>query len=567
MMESGKDFGGGRSASSILLLAGLVLLAAAVMPLCAVPPVAKDALIHHLAVPKLYLEHGRIYEIPGMVFSYYPMNLDLLYMIPLAFGNDIAPAFMHFAFALTTAWILFAWTASRLGRPWGLAAALLFLSTPIVVKLSSTAYVDLGVIFFSTASLLLLLEWVESGFPTRALVVAGAACGLAMGTKYNALISFFLLLCAVFFLQARYRETGRPSIHAACSGALFAFSALALFAPWAIRNYLWTGNPLYPLFDGLFNPGSADAASIGVLTYRELIHGEKWWEIAALPVRVFFEGADGDPARFDGVLNPFLFLLPWFGLLPLQKERNRPRLMWVLAAFSALFFFFAMFTSVMRIRYISPIIPPVVILSIYGLYRLSGWFNETRRPALRRAGGVVVCLIFCAALWLNGAYLVDLYRYVAPFEYLSGKISRDDYISRYRAEYGAMSFINENLPQDARVLFVFIGNRGYYCDREYVYDMRGIRSTFENLVNAAAGATEVRRELHFRGITHMLVAVNVFERWAAEKFDGEKMNLVQDFFTDHAGLVHLENGYGVFALPNHKIHLIHESHDCTEAQK
>lgn len=71
--------------------------------LAAVPPVSKNALTHHLAVPKLYLNDGGIHEILFMVFSYYPMNLDLLYLITLYFGNDIVPKFFHFCFALLTA--------------------------------------------------------------------------------------------------------------------------------------------------------------------------------------------------------------------------------------------------------------------------------------------------------------------------------------------------------------------------------------------------------------------------------------------------------------------------------
>ena len=75
-----------------LLIIGTVIC---ISILASVPPVSRDALIHHLAVPKLYLEHGGIYEIPSIRFSYYPMNLNLLYMIPLYFGNDILPKFIH----------------------------------------------------------------------------------------------------------------------------------------------------------------------------------------------------------------------------------------------------------------------------------------------------------------------------------------------------------------------------------------------------------------------------------------------------------------------------------------
>ncbi len=74
-----------------VLVGLLAVIVISIVILAYVPPVSRDALTHHLAIPKLYLKHGGIYEIPSVKFSYYPMNLDLLYMIPLYFGNDIIP--------------------------------------------------------------------------------------------------------------------------------------------------------------------------------------------------------------------------------------------------------------------------------------------------------------------------------------------------------------------------------------------------------------------------------------------------------------------------------------------
>ena len=40
------------------------------------PPISRDAIIHHLAIPKLWLAHGGFYEIPWADFSYYPTQLS-----------------------------------------------------------------------------------------------------------------------------------------------------------------------------------------------------------------------------------------------------------------------------------------------------------------------------------------------------------------------------------------------------------------------------------------------------------------------------------------------------------
>ena len=136
-----------------------------------------------------------------MTFSYYPPNLDLLYLIPLYFGNDIIPKFIHFAFALLTAWLIFRYLKTRINTVYALAGALFFLSLPVIVKLSITVYVDLGLIFFSTWALIYLLKWLENDFKFHYLVISAVSCGFALGTKYNGLITFFLL--ALFVLRLR----------------------------------------------------------------------------------------------------------------------------------------------------------------------------------------------------------------------------------------------------------------------------------------------------------------------------------------------------------------------------
>ena len=73
---------------------------------------------------------------------------------------------------------------------WALVGGLFFLSLPIIVKLSITVYVDLGLIFFSTASILSLLKWIESRYQSKFLILSATCCGLALGTKYNGLMAF-----------------------------------------------------------------------------------------------------------------------------------------------------------------------------------------------------------------------------------------------------------------------------------------------------------------------------------------------------------------------------------------
>ena len=50
--------------AAFVLCATIVVVFCTEIILNLTPPISRDALIHHLAVPKLWLKHGGFYEIP-----------------------------------------------------------------------------------------------------------------------------------------------------------------------------------------------------------------------------------------------------------------------------------------------------------------------------------------------------------------------------------------------------------------------------------------------------------------------------------------------------------------------
>ena len=545
----------------IFIFSLLVAIIISIILLSCVPPISRDALVHHLNLPKLYLEHGEIYEIPSMPFSYYPMNLGLIYLIPLYLGNDIVPKLIHFGFALLTAWLIFGYLRRRLNTTYALFGVIFFLSVPIIVKLSIAAYVDLGLIFFSTASLLLLLKWIETGFKLKFLVLSAGLCGLAIGTKYNGLIAFFLLTLFVPFLYSRYSQNKIGGlIRPVGYGILFFTVALLVFSPWMIRNYHWKGNPVYPLYNNWFNPPIAPSKEIvsdkaekkgglSLFTYRTMVHGEPWWQIALLPIRIFFEGKDGSDQYFDGKLNPFLLILPIFAF---WRVREGPKILGrekkIFLVFAILFFSFAFFSTIPRIRYVLPIIPPLVILSVFGIRNIAEAVKGLQSLAGHKTGTVILGLAIILLLVINALYVIDQFRYVAPFSYLTGAVTRDEYITKYRPEYAAMQYVNQNLPPESRLLFVFLGKRGYYCDRDYIPDTPGQVNRLYQLMKNSNTPHQVWLDLKKMGVTHLIIQIEVFNRWVNDLFDVEKRKFVREFFTKHVGLLYAENGVGVFRL-------------------
>ncbi|MCK5204590.1 MAG: hypothetical protein KAR15_11990, partial [Desulfobacterales bacterium] len=282
--------------------------------------------------------------------------------------------------------------------------------------------------------------------------------------------------------------------------------AATVFSPWAIRNFKWTNNPLYPLYDSWFNPTKTEFhdiieprvvhnsnedsnaginASNGRWTHfaiRKIIFNEKWWEIALIPIRIFFQGRDGNPKYFDGKLNPLLFFLPFFAFIGIRSNFRQLQIeKKTMLAFAVLFIFLAFVQRDMRIRYIGPAIPPLVVLSILGLQSIIGVINDRFNGFPKRIylASVLVPVLFFMGLNLH--YILNQYRWVQPVRYLKGELKRDAYIEKYRPEYAVIKYANQHLPEDAKILGVFLGNRGYYSDREMRFDYDPfIKNTFKH---------------------------------------------------------------------------------------
>ncbi len=531
---------------NITLIIFLLALISSIAILSCVPPVSKDALTHHLAVPKLYLNHGGIYEIPSLEFSYYPMNIDLLYMIPLYLGNDILAKYIHFIFALLTGWLIFDYLKRTINNLSALFGALLFLSIPIIVKLSVTVYVDLSLVFFSTASILFLLKWAEKDFQLKYLIISALSCGFALGTKYNGLIVLFLLTLFIPFIYSKYfQDSTRSQYRAIYYGAFFLFISLLLFSPWLIKNFIWTNNPLYPLFDNWFNPANVDSIySIGPFAQRRMLYQESLWETLLIPLRIFFQGQDNNPRYFDGKLNPFLVILPFFAFYGRKNDPSElQREIKILFAFSILFLLFAFFMRDMRIRYITPIIAPLVILSVFGLDKIYRFEKKEYSETSKKIRIGLVSMLVCFMLFLNARYIVEQFRYIAPLSYISGRVGRDEYIEKYRPEHAVIQYANKNLSDNARILGIFIGNRGYYSDREVVFfNVKLFRKTIDSAVSAERLLYDIKN----KGISHLIIGFDLFNEWANINFGKREKEILGNFLKNHLHLLFSKGGYGLY---------------------
>jgi len=519
-----------------------------ILPLCLVPPFSRDALTHHLAIPKLYLEHGGMYEIPYLKFSYYPMNLDLLYLIPIYFGNDILPKLMHFIFALFTAYLVFQYLAKRISLFYAATGTIFFLTTPIIIKLSITAYVDLGLVFFSTASIIYLLRWVENDFSLKYLIISAVMCGLALGTKYNGLITCFILVFLVTFLYLKLSTDGSLYKKTLSVTMMFLIISALLFSPWMIRNYHWTGNPIYPLYNGIFNPNSnessGDDGTVNHFVFRSIIYKESFWDILLIPIRIFFQGKDNDPQFFDGKLNPLLLFLPFFAFTQKSKKSIIQVEKYVLILFSVMYLLIAFFERDMRIRYVSPIIPPLILLSMFGLRNILNLVDLKLSRYPKNILKSVILGIFMGFVSINYNYLLQQWQQLEPIKYISGEISKDDYLEKRLPEYSVIRFANENLNHKAVILSFFLGNRSYYSERNLLFDKNIL---FDHL-KSKNPADYIQRVICGQGITHFLIRYDLFQKYAQENLGSYSKKILSVFIQERLSPIFSSGGFGLFEV-------------------
>jgi hypothetical protein len=341
------------------------------------------------------------------------------------------------------------------------------------------------------------------------------------------------------------------------SAVVFAAVALVVFSPWMIRNTLLKGNPLYPMLNRVFNPGASSdqdewsrTASMvqdtsNTLTVRRLVFKESPGYIALIPFRIFWEGRDDDPRYFDGRLNPLMLMFLPFALVPWHgRARRLAAERWVWWAFMVLFMLMAFFLAPIRIRYLLPVLPAICILVVVGIYNLRALIDSSSILALRRVGSIALAAAVILMFGLNLDYVVQRFQRLEPLAYLSGQVSRDEYIAQRRPEYPLIQYANAHMAPDDRVLALFLGQRRYYFDRDVIFN----EGYLAQIVKQAQDSEAIGRGLEEARVTHLIVRIDLFERWLARNLSPVEINRLAIFWKNHVKKLKDSGGVVLFAI-------------------
>ncbi len=309
-----------------------------------------DDLTYHAALPALWLQSGAIAHAAQPFQTYYPLNAELVslwLLLPLR-------ADAHASLAIALWGLLAVASLARLARGLGAsadAAALavaLFLASQVVWNPSNGfSGSDLAGAAALLASLALLVPDADARPGPRDFLAAGLLAGFAAGCKVSFAAGAGLVFLGAIGLARRSR---------ALSLAGFAAGAALTGGYWYARNWLATGNPVFPaeflFFDGPFDRAAQARTQLLSVAlerglspgfWRELIsHRLNWPPPLALAALLGFAGAlaaarrvraQADPADAlaapraalrRALLAAGLGLLALYPLLPFSATPNRP---------------------------------------------------------------------------------------------------------------------------------------------------------------------------------------------------------------------------------------------------
>lgn len=463
------------------------------------PELAFDALNVHLPYARDSAAAGRLLFAPNNWSSIMPALPLMSYLTAFLYsGANLAKLFNAVCF-LACGGVSYFFARRWWGRLHGLAAAALFWSCPVALYEGTTAMIDLFLTLYSALALLSLLEWAGSS-DRFFLWLSALSLGLALGCKYQAafwILPFGLVLC----IQA-LKKGQRPREAAGLLLRYYAI-ALAVFIPWMARAWYHTGNPVFPLANGVFHsayftPAMEEAARAAYLNQGV---GRSLPALLALPWTVTFR-----PAPFRGTLG-FVFLIG--AALALVRDRSAQTRYGLL---SIAVYFYTWALTAQEIRYLLPAAPLLAVVSAKGLL----WDGEVRQTdrGRRHAAHAAAALSYlgllagcCLALpFVYSRVLTGWtywHSYQSPLKYLAGRETAEEFLQRDVPSIYVYEYVNRHLSSKDRILLLNDAAQFYSTvPTLYSFTIEGERILFETSEDG------LMRRLRESGITHVLLNRN-----------------------------------------------------------
>lgn len=469
------------------------------------PVVFYDAMVYHLNIPMEYLKSHRIFHVPYNMHSNLPQGMGMIYIYTLLMKSGVAAKLLNSFFGLLTAITLYLIARQWLSRRAAFITMLLFYSMPQIFLLSTLVNVDLPAAFYVLLALYCLLRSAKQS-DKKWLLLAGIFCGVSMSFRYQNAIIAGMLLSSFIFLKKRSlpsSETARQSFFSRRNiieflkmGAIFCLAFLIIFSPWMIKNILYTGNPLFPLFYSIFggrgwsleqtryfynNISGRIGAGITLRSWLSIL-----WQVLTR------EGELG--------WHRFIFLAA-LALIPLAIKRRHPA---TIAGLLGLFYL-ALWPLLSRnvaniLRYN---IFSFALLSLFFISMIWQWISRKEKLT------ALAFMLFIGIETFFGIFFCQ--QLTQSFMPVFTKVSRQQYLKSFLPYYPLVDEMNRRLSTEDRVLFIG-ETRGFYLKKKCIVPSANDGQWTSQIFEGAKNVEEVSQRMKDLGITHLLVNQQELER-------------------------------------------------------
>lgn len=448
--SGGTGFAGVVAAALGLCLVGAWLWALA-------PCVWYDELNYQVAAPAVYAREGAIVDRPEEYRFVWAHYVSMLFTLGIVVGGLSSVKVIHFSLGLLAAVGVLVLGRMVAGERVGWVATVLFLALPIVSWELGFALVDLGVTYFFAAALVAALHAVKQA-DGRWSALTGVLCGLAVGTKLNA--GLFVAPLGAMLVGALRARWGWRRALAGC--AYLVGGTLLLAAPWWVRDWVWTGNPIFPFFNQFFASPRWSLES-GLQLWR--VYGYRRGTLGGLlfpwyllvNTRYFGEGMG------PGVAGALAWLgLPWGALARRSPQTRMVWAAWGVILPGALL----TMAAVHNLRFLLPLFVLLAVGAAIHLDEVWKWAYARWRRATP-AVALVLGMFYLGGSRLAHTALLWLIPERFPFRVALGLEQEEDFLARAVPEYSALRALDAMVEKDAKVLWIWGYARLYSHARLY----------------------------------------------------------------------------------------------------
>jgi hypothetical protein len=473
-----------------------------------------DSRGYHVGGPQRYIREGSIQFYTDDVQLTFYQGQSMLNLWLMVLGSDSAAQVLSWWFAVSLVLSVYSLAKRAYGQGTGIVAAVIVGTFPLVAERGIQPSPDMA---STMMSLVLVYLGLESG--RRAYVGVGWAVAigvLAGGAVIFRLNAALFLVAAGLLVPVWWRWMCRvrwTQVVLLCVIGCTAFIAMIL--PWALRNYTWTGNPVYPFFSAWFG-GWVLPEDASQYLMAQLRVGSSF-SLVKIGTRL-------TDLLTDMRFNVLVFALPWFA--PLFGADRRTSVVFIATWLTSLVVSLNLADAA---RFYAPTMAFAAMLAGHVLVRLLRWGG-----VFRWALGGLVLLITCinvgaAAIWYLQFARVAL-----------GDTDRDTFLAASSAFYNDFLWMNEHLPADAKVLA--ITRETYYLERpalRFIPVLTPQSGLFD--FNSYADAEEFLVALHLTGVTHFFfpdpMNMSEFSNWTLRNMGERGFQLFTEIYTHHATLV------------------------------